>query len=96
MSRISGGSKQQFSIGGFINVLDHLHKLDEQAFTPLLISVGPIHRFTAKLQTMKKCKERLRDNFIRRANINLQNRHNKEEGRRNSLLPCRDYCVQHK
>ncbi|KAK7859408.1 putative upf0481 protein [Quercus suber] len=48
--------KQQFSIGGLINVPDHLRKLDEQAFTPLLISIGPIHRSNPKLQTMKRCK----------------------------------------
>ncbi|KAK7814798.1 putative upf0481 protein [Quercus suber] len=48
--------KQQFSIRGLISVPDHLRKLDEQAFTPLLISIGPIHRSNAKLQTMKKLK----------------------------------------
>ena len=59
------------SIGRLINVLDHLRKLDEQAFTPLLISIGPIHRSNPKLQIMNKCKERFYDYFIRRANINL-------------------------
>ncbi|KAK7814799.1 hypothetical protein CFP56_002490, partial [Quercus suber] len=57
MSTISGGSTQQFSTGGLINVPDHLRKLDEQAFTPLLISIGPIHHSNVKLQTMKKYKE---------------------------------------
>ncbi|KAK7838593.1 upf0481 protein [Quercus suber] len=66
-------SKQQFSIGGLISVPDHLRKLDEQAFTPLLISIGPIHRSNPKLQTMKKCKVRFCEYFIERANINLQN-----------------------
>ena len=66
-------SKQQFSIGGLIHVPDHLRKLDEQAFTPLLISVGPIHRSNPKLQTMKKCKVQFCECFIQRANINLQN-----------------------
>ncbi|KAK9993045.1 hypothetical protein SO802_022748 [Lithocarpus litseifolius] len=71
MTTISGGSEPQFSIGGLINVPDHLRKLDEQAFTPLLISIGPIHRSNAKLQTMNECKERFRDSFIQRANIDL-------------------------
>ncbi|XP_030935769.1 UPF0481 protein At3g47200-like [Quercus lobata] len=66
-------SKQQFSIGGLISVPDHLRKLDEQAFTPLLISICPIHRSNPKLQTMKKCKVQFCEYFIERANINLQN-----------------------
>ncbi|KAK7850349.1 hypothetical protein CFP56_001144, partial [Quercus suber] len=49
-------SKHQFSIGGMIIVPNRLCKVDEQAFTPLLISIGPIHCSNAKLQTMKKCK----------------------------------------
>ena len=65
-------SKQQFSIGGLISVPDHLRKLDEQAFTPLLISIGPIHHSNVKLQTMKKCKVLFCECFIQRANINLQ------------------------
>ena len=56
MSTISRGSTQQFSTGGLINVPDHLRKLDEQAFTPLLISIGPIHHSNVKIQTMKRCK----------------------------------------
>ena len=58
---------------GLISVPVHLRKLDEQAFTPLLISTGPIHRSNAKLQTMKNCKLRFCECFIQRANINLQN-----------------------
>ena len=65
-------SKQQFSIGGLIHVPDHLRKLDEQAFTPLLISIGPIHHSNVKLQTMKKCKVLFCECFIQWANINLQ------------------------
>ncbi|XP_065638129.1 UPF0481 protein At3g47200-like, partial [Quercus suber] len=64
--------KQQFSIGGLINVPDHLRKLDEQAFTPLLISIGPIHRSNPKLQTMKRCKAKFFDCFIQRANTNFE------------------------
>ena len=66
-------SKQQFSIGGLISVPDHLRKLDEQAFTPLLISIGPIHRSNKKLQNMKKCKVRFCECFIQRANMDLHN-----------------------
>ncbi|KAF3962829.1 hypothetical protein CMV_012713 [Castanea mollissima] len=66
-------SKQQYSIGGLISVPVHLRKLDEQAFTPLLISIGPIHRPNAKLQTMKKIKVWFCESFIKRANIDLNN-----------------------
>ena len=59
-------------MGGFINVPDHLRKLDEQAFTPLLISIGPIHLSNAKLQTMKMVKVYFSDCFIQRANIDLE------------------------
>ena len=64
--------KQKVSIGGLISVPDHLRKLDEQAFTPLLISIGPIHHFNVKLQTMKKFKVQFCECFIQRAKINLQ------------------------
>ncbi|KAK7850352.1 upf0481 protein, partial [Quercus suber] len=66
-------SKHQFSIGGMIIVPDHLCKVDEQAFTPLLISVGPIHCSNAKLQTMKKCKVRFCECLIQRTKIDLKN-----------------------
>ncbi|XP_050252361.1 UPF0481 protein At3g47200-like [Quercus robur] len=64
--------KQQFSIGCLISVPDHLRKLDEQAFTPLLISIGPIHRSITKLQTMNRCKLQFCERFIQRANINWE------------------------
>ncbi|XP_030936647.1 UPF0481 protein At3g47200-like [Quercus lobata] len=67
-SRILGDSKQQFLIGGLMNVPDHLRKVDEQAFTPLLISIGPIHHSNVKLQNMKKCKAQFSKCFIQRAN----------------------------
>ena len=64
--------KLQFSPGSLISVPDHLGKLDEQAFTSLLISIGPIHHSNVKLQTTKKCKVLFCECFIQRANINLQ------------------------
>ena len=47
-------SKPPISIEGSISVPNHLRKLNEQAFTPLLISIGPVHRSNVKLQTMNK------------------------------------------
>ena len=85
MSTISGGSTQQFSTGGLINVPDHLRKLDEQAFTPLLISIGPIHHSNVKLQTMKKYKVLFCERFMLRANINLQNLEDKIRRREDEI-----------
>ena len=56
-----------------IIVPDHLRKVDEQAFTPLLISIGPIHCSNAKLQTMKKCKVQFCECLIQQAKIDLKN-----------------------
>ena len=66
-------SKQQSSVRGLISVPDHLRELDEQAFTPLLISIGPIHHSNAKLQTMKMLKVRFCECYINRANLDLKN-----------------------
>nr|POE78401.1 upf0481 protein [Quercus suber] len=59
-------------MGGLINVPDHLRKLDEQAFTPLLISIGPIHHSNVKLQTMKQCKVQFCKCFIQRAKMDFE------------------------
>ena len=56
-----------------IIVPNHLCKVDEQAFTPLLISIGPIHCSNAKLQTMKKCKVRFCECLIQQVKIDLKN-----------------------
>ena len=56
-----------------IIVPDHLRKVDEQAFTPLLISIGPIHCSNAKLQTMNKCKVRFCECLIQQVKIDLKN-----------------------
>ena len=42
----------------------HLRKLNEQAFTPKIISIGPFHHSDVKLQTMEKHKIRYLQNFI--------------------------------
>ncbi|KAL4596970.1 hypothetical protein ACB092_12G201800 [Castanea dentata] len=70
MSRILGDAEQQFSMGGLIP--HDLHKLDVQAFTPQLISIGPIHYYDAKLQTMKKFKVEYGVCLIERARLDLE------------------------
>ena len=52
---------------------DHLRKVNEQAYTPMIISIGPLHHFDKKLQLMKMFKVRYLKSFIARANINLEN-----------------------
>ena len=52
---------------------DHLRKVNEKAYTPMIISIGPFHHFDKKLQLMEKFKVRYLKSFIARANINLEN-----------------------
>ena len=53
---------------------DHLRKVNEQAYTPMIISIGPFHHhFDKKLQSMEKFKVRYLKSFIARANTNMKN-----------------------
>ena len=52
---------------------DHLRKVNEQAYTPAIISIGPFHHSDKKLQSMEKFKVRYLQSFIARPNINLKN-----------------------
>ena len=52
---------------------DHFRKVNEQAYTPMIISIGPLHHFDKKLLLMEKFKVRYLKSFIARADINLEN-----------------------
>ena len=52
---------------------DHLRKVNEEAYSPMIISIGPFHHFDKKLQTMDMFKVRYLKSFMKRANINLEN-----------------------
>ncbi|KAM3714906.1 hypothetical protein ACJW31_01G368600 [Castanea mollissima] len=52
---------------------DHLRKVNEQAYSPMIISIGPFHHKDEKLQTMEKFKVRYLKSSMKRANINLKN-----------------------
>ncbi|KAM4126182.1 hypothetical protein ACB094_01G368800 [Castanea mollissima] len=52
---------------------DHLRKVNEQAYSPMIISIGPFHHKDEKLLTMEKFKVRYLKSFMERANINLKN-----------------------
>ena len=52
---------------------DHLRKVNEEAYSPMIISIGPFHHFDEKLQTMEKFKVRYLKSFMKRANINMEN-----------------------
>ncbi|XP_065627202.1 UPF0481 protein At3g47200-like [Quercus suber] len=54
----------------YINrVPDYLCKVNKEAYTPRIISIGPIHHSTLKLQPMEKYKERFLKSFIDRKEI---------------------------
>ena len=55
------------------SIPDHLSRVKEQAYTPTIISIGPIHHFDPKLQIMEMCKVRYFKRFISRNEINLEN-----------------------
>lgn len=52
---------------------DHLRKVNEQAYSPKIISIGPFHHSDEKLQTMDMFKVRYLKSFMKRANLNLEN-----------------------
>ena len=51
---------------------DHLRKVNEQAYSPMIISIGPFHHFDKKLQTMEMFKVRYLKSFMKLANVNLK------------------------
>ncbi|KAG2712929.1 hypothetical protein I3760_04G148900 [Carya illinoinensis] len=48
----------------------HLRKLNKEAYTPQVISIGPFHHGNKKLQILEKYKLRYLKDFMRRANTN--------------------------
>ena len=50
-------------------VPDYLRKVNEEALTPKIISIGPIHHFNEKLRFMEKFKVGFLKSFIRRKGI---------------------------
>lgn len=52
---------------------DYLRNVNEQSYTPRIISIGPIHHFNEKLRTKEKFKLSCLKNFIERTEINLEN-----------------------
>ncbi|KAG2689953.1 hypothetical protein I3843_09G162400 [Carya illinoinensis] len=53
-------------------VPDHFRKMNEEAYTPRVISMGPFHHGSEKLQTMEKYKVRYLMDFMKRAKTNLE------------------------
>ncbi|KAF5475736.1 hypothetical protein F2P56_007512 [Juglans regia] len=53
-------------------VPDHFRKMNEEAYTPRVISMGPFHHGNEKLQTMEKYKVRYLMDFMKRAKTNLE------------------------
>ncbi|KAL4632315.1 hypothetical protein ACB092_04G041200 [Castanea dentata] len=61
-------------ITGIYRVPYHLRKLNEEAYTPQVISIGPFHRDNARLQTMQDLKEEYSKRFWQR--VAAENRAN--------------------
>ena len=49
-----------------------LRKFNEEAYTPQIISIGPIHRQTKRLKAMEEHKERFFRSFMKRSKITLE------------------------
>ena len=75
ITKLFASSHPPFSITGRICVPDHLRNCEgaEEAYTPQVISIGPIHHRTSKLLPMEKCKVLYLECFINRTNANLKN-----------------------
>ena len=70
------------------NVPYHLRKLNEEAYTPPVISIGPIHHDKTRFQTMEKHKARYFESFMQRAKINLKNLENCIREMEDSIQRC--------
>lgn len=60
-------SEPSFPVPCRINrVPDQLRRVNEEAYTPRLISIGPLHHYSKKLQTMEKIKLKFLKSFLQR------------------------------
>ncbi|KAK4590944.1 hypothetical protein RGQ29_021228 [Quercus rubra] len=50
----------------------HLRKLNEESYTPKVVSIGPFHHGNRRLQTMEKKKVRCLNSFLERVRLNLE------------------------
>lgn len=67
---IENSEPSKSSFGCYINrVPDYLRKVNVEAYTPRIISIGPIHQASEKLQFMEKYKVRFLKSFIDRKEI---------------------------
>lgn len=53
-------------------VPDHLRKVNENAYTPMIISIGPFHDSNINLKSMEKFKARYLKSFMSRAGIKFE------------------------
>ncbi|KAM3714899.1 hypothetical protein ACJW31_01G367900 [Castanea mollissima] len=70
------------------NVPYHLRKLNEEAYTPHVISIGPIHHDKTRFQTIEKHKARYFESFVQRAKINLKSLENSIREMEDSIQRC--------
>ncbi|KAG6645292.1 hypothetical protein CIPAW_08G112300 [Carya illinoinensis] len=53
-------------------VPDYLRKLNEESFTPLVVSIGPFHHSKEGLKIMEKFKMRCLERFLQHSNCNVE------------------------
>jgi hypothetical protein len=71
-----------------------LRRLNEGAYTPQCISIGPFHHGDKRLKTMEKLKVRYFKRFVKKATLNVKKLVSivrDKEGHRCSSLLCREY-----
>ncbi|KAL0013008.1 hypothetical protein SO802_000077 [Lithocarpus litseifolius] len=66
----------------------HLRKWNEEAYTPQVISIGPIHHGNNKFQTMEKHKERCFESLKQRTGITLEDFERDIRPMENSIRQC--------
>jgi hypothetical protein len=69
-------------------VPDPLRKLNKEAYTPQVISVGPFHHSGEKLRTMEKYKVRYLKEFVEHVKISLENLVHAIEDSEESIRQC--------
>ncbi|KAG6658293.1 UPF0481 protein At3g47200-like [Carya illinoinensis] len=66
----------------------HLRKLNEEVYTPQVISIGPFHHGNQNLQILEKYKVRYLEDFMSRANTSLENLISIVKGSEKGILQC--------
>ncbi|GMY04913.1 UPF0481 protein At3g47200-like, partial [Fagus crenata] len=75
-------------------VPSYLRNVNKEAYTPQVISIGPIHHNEERFQTMENHKDRYFNSFIDQYQINSENLVSAIRGREGSIRSCYVETVQ--